>query len=469
MGLKQRLQNLLGMQHRDHGARRSKLLQLAMLSSGLSKVTAVGLQGLAIPVVYHTLGPHQYALYLLLTAALATITLMQLGAGPGLTQAIARANALEQHSEESGVMAAAFTFVTITATLGCILCDVVVRIVPAAVLFGSSYSVDQAEIIHTTDIAVLIMFAYMILGVVDSALAGYQEQVATNLGICISNCVTTIVLIVLCRYYHPSIAQIIIVLYGVSRLSRIVNLIMLLIKRPYLLNGLAHMNRRNFGLMMHTGSAFWLISITGMLEQYGGTYLMAHFATPSATAIFGAVYRVVALVSSTVGIITQPLWPALTDAVTRKDSEWISRAARRAARVVLSIAFVLAFLMCTVGNWGIQHILHVDITGYHALTIVLGVYLLSNLWTHYHYVLLMGLDRMWTVSSLVVIENLSMLGLGAVAIPRLGASGMGLAYLLASLMLPAWYLPRVLARRMKQIMQNHPEPLPEPGIALRAK
>src|ERR1700736_1427634 len=80
--------------------RRNRLLRLAIMSSGLSKVTAIALQGIAIPLVYHALGTHQYALYLLLSAALATLALLQFGAGPGLTQAIAKAHAHGNRQEE---------------------------------------------------------------------------------------------------------------------------------------------------------------------------------------------------------------------------------------------------------------------------------------------------------------------------------------------------------------------------------
>ncbi len=453
MSVKGLLRNLRGNGDGSHSARRSKLLRLAVLSSGLSKVTAVGLQGLAIPLVYHALGTHRFALYLLLTAALATITLLQFGAGPGLTQSIARAHAHGDGSEEGGALASAFVFVTAAALLGGVICELVVRLVPAATLFGASYAADQALIIYTADAVVLVMVLLLALGVVDSALAGYQEQVATNLGMCIANVISTVALIVLCRYHQPTIVQVMLVLYGGAILSRFVNLIVLLGKRPYLLRGFMHMNRRNLGLMMHAGVAFWIIQATGVLEQHGGMYLMAHLTTPHATVIFGVIFRVANLVSSAVGIFTQPLWPAFTDAVARHDSGWVHRAAAKIKRIVMSIAGALALLTVTLGSWTIEHVLRVNIAGSRQAVIIIGIYILFNLWTHYHYVVLMGLDRVWTVAGFVLIENLSMLVLGLVLVPHMAASGMAAAYLLASALLPAWILPRILSGRMNDIAQ----------------
>ncbi|MDE3187662.1 MAG: hypothetical protein KGM96_09095 [Acidobacteriota bacterium] len=452
------LRDLRGKRDGSYSARRSNLLRLAVLSSGLSKVTAVGLQGLAIPLVYHALGTHRFALYLLLTAALATITLLQFGAGPGLTQAIAKAHAHGDSNEEGGALASAFAFAIAAAALGGVICVLLVRLVPAATLFGASYAGDQALIIDTADAVVLVMALALVLGVVDSALAGYQEQVATNLGMCIANVISTAALIVLCRYHQPTIVQVMLVLYGGAILSRFVNLVVLLLKRPYLLPGFMHMNRRNLGLMMHTGVAFWLIQAAGVLEQHGGTYLMAHLTTPHATDLFGVIFRAGNLISSAIGIFTQPLWPAFTDAVARHDSGWVRRAAAKIKRIVMSIAGTLAFLMVTIGPWTIEHVWRVSITGSRLAVIIIGVYVLFNLWTHYHYILLMGLDRAWTVAGLVLIENCTMLALGVALVPRMNASGMAAAYLLASALLPAWLLPRILNGRMNDIAQSQAWP-----------
>lgn len=184
-----------------HGTRRNRLLRLAMMSSGLSKVSAIALQGLAIPLVYHALGTHQFALYLLLSAALATLSLLQLGAGPGLTQAIAKAHATGNRGEEAGALASAFAFVGGTSLLGATACLLLMRMVPAGTLFGPSFAADQVQMVQAANVAVLIAFLSLVLGVVDSVWAGYQEQVVTNLSMCVSNLVSTAALVILCRLF----------------------------------------------------------------------------------------------------------------------------------------------------------------------------------------------------------------------------------------------------------------------------
>lgn len=461
LGIQELLRELSGKSGSHHSVRRSNLLRLAVLSSGLSKITALALQGIAIPLVYHALGTHQFAIYLLLTAALATITLVQFGAGPGLTQAIAKAHAEGDRKEEAGALASAFAFVTSTTVLGALGCVLLVHSVPVATLFGASFSADRALIITTANAVIAVMALALILGVVDSALAGYQEQVVTNLGMCVANVLSTIALIMLCRLTHPTIVQVMLVLYGGAILSRFANLVLLFFKRPYLLRGVLHMNRRNLGLMMHTGVAFWCIQATGVLEQHGGTYLMAHLSTPHATDIFGVIFRAGNLLTSTVAIFTQPLWPAFTDAVARHDANWVHRAAQKIRRIVMTIASTLALLMLAFGAWGIEHIWRVNLAGNHVAVFLIGGYIFVNLWTHYHYVMLMGVDRVWTAAALIFVENLMMLALGAAVIPHFGVSGLAFAYLLASLLVPVWLLPWILKNRMEQIVDVEARPAPD--------
>jgi O-antigen/teichoic acid export membrane protein len=443
-----------------HGARRNKLLRLAIVSSGMSKLTAIALQGIGIPLVFHALGIHQYALYLLLSAALATLALLQFGAGPGLTQAIARAHALGDRREEAGALAAAFLFVGATSLLGAAVCLGLIRMIPAGTLFGPTYAVDQAEVIHVAGIVVLVTFLSIVLGVVDSALAGYQEQVATNVSMCFSNILSTLALVLLCRFYHPNITQVLLVMYAGPIACRLVNLVLLLVRRPYLVFGIGNVRIDNLEPIIQVGIAFWLIQATGVVEQHAGTYLMAHLSSAAETDVFGVIYRASCLASATVAIFTQPLWPAFTDAVARHDSGWVLRASARIRRTIVSIAAVLAVLMITAGAWGIEHIWRIDITGQRLVVTVLGLYMFSNLWTHFHYIVLMGLNRVWSVAALVMIENLAMVGIGRIVIPHYGALGMAGAYLLASVMIPAWVLPRML-RRQLAVTALLPGKLPE--------
>jgi hypothetical protein len=72
----------------------------------------------------------------------------------------------------------------------------------------------------------------------------------------------------------------------------------------------------------------------------------------------------------------------------------------------------------------------------------------------------MGLDRVWTVAGVILLENVVMLALGALSVPHFGAVGMAGAYLLANICVPALVLPQILSKRISTITRLTAGPSP---------
>jgi O-antigen/teichoic acid export membrane protein len=408
---------------KEHGAKRSALLRLAIISSGFSKICGLALQAIAIPLVYRSLGQHRYDLYLLLTGVLATIALVQMGAGPGLTQGIVKANAGGRRDLEASLLRAAFRLAAGVALIGGAIILTLVHLIPPDKLFGSAFASDRSEILIDANVCVTFLGIHVLAGVVDSALAGYQEQVFIHLGSMVANILCIGLLFIVCKN-SPTIIGIILVLYGVPTLSRVINLAVLSLRRPYLLRGFFKSCRGSYAVLLNVGMGFWAIEVGGLLEQNSGNYVLAHLGSIQATALFAVVYKSVVLASAVVATITMPLWPAFTDAIAHRDVEWISRAFKKIRRALTVYSCAVAAVISIAGQWIFSHLMHIDTAGSLWLFVILGVYFIANMWTHLYYVTLMGLDALWKIALVILAENLLMLFFGIVMVPLWGASGM---------------------------------------------
>jgi O-antigen/teichoic acid export membrane protein len=446
--LKFDFRSMLG-QQQEHGARRSTLLRLAILGSGFSKLCGLALQAIAIPLVYHSLGERHYDLYLLLTGVLSAISLVQMGAGPGLTQGIAKANAAGRSEIAASLLRAAFRLAALAAVIGGTLIIVAVHWVPVDKLFGPAFSVDRNEILTDTNVCVALLALQVLAGVVDSALAGYQEQVFIHLGSSVAN-VLCIVLLYTVSHHAPTIIGIVLVLYGVPILPRLLNLVVLSRRRPYLLRVFFSSCRGSYSALLNVGMAFWAVEVGSVLTQNCGNYVLAHMSSVQATALFAVVYKTTALAGAVVSIVTMPLWPAFTDAIAHRDIEWIRRSYRAISRALTVYSCAVGLVMITAGQWIFSNLMHVDTTGSGPLFAIFGGYFVANVWTHLRYVTLMGMDNLWKVALVVLAENLLMLLFGMLLVPFWGATGMALAYLAASLALPVWLLPRLMQAAIRK-------------------
>src|SRR3979490_1271660 len=81
----------------------------------------------------------------------------------------------------------AFRIAGAGAVVGSVLSLAAVHLIPPGSLFGPAFSPDRAEILIATDICVALLALQVLVGVVDSALAGYQEQVFIHLGSMVAN------------------------------------------------------------------------------------------------------------------------------------------------------------------------------------------------------------------------------------------------------------------------------------------
>jgi O-antigen/teichoic acid export membrane protein len=430
--------------------RRTRLLRLAVVSSIASKGTAFFFQVISLPIVFHTLDAHSYALYLLVSAVLAMLALAQLGIGSGLTQEIARASAVNDRSNEAACFGTALSMSTLIVVLAGICLFVLVRIPPQHLL-GHEYINDHAIILDAARICIPLICVYISLSVVDSALAGYQEQVHVNVGSCVSNVVATGLVYYVCRT-DPSLTLIIVATFAPVACMRIANLVLLLRRRPYLVARLGHLSNEPLTRLLRTGSAFWLIQLSSVVEQNVGVLILGHVTRSEELATYGFIYRVVVLGISAVQVVTLPLWPAFVDARMRRDVAWIKQLFKSTRRYLMLFATVLAIGLVALGQPVFLHVLHTDVgdTG-RMLIIVFALYCVANIWNHVHYISVMGLGSVWRVAVIIVAENALMAVLGLFLTPQIGVLGMALAYLGASLMLPVWRLPMVLAATFRSI------------------
>ena len=66
----------------------------------------------------------------------------------------------------------------------------------------------------------------------------------------------------------------------------------------------------------------------------------------------------------------------------------------------------------------------------------------------------MGLPGIWRVALILISENLILLLSSLFLVPLFGGVGMALAYLLASLVLPAWLLPQLMKITMRALSRS---------------
>ena len=148
--------------------------------------------------------------------------------------------------------------------------------------------------------------------------------------------------------------------------------------------------------MLTTGSAFLLTLLGTFLYQSFSIYWTGRELGSAAAAQMSVMMMVLNIVGSILITVTQPLWPAIQDAVTRDDRAWVHSAYRRILRTLVPY-IALAGLALAIGGeyilgFWLKSGVYIDIT----MRLLWGVYFFIVAWEHLNYTVLMGLSRFWS-------------------------------------------------------------------------
>jgi O-antigen/teichoic acid export membrane protein len=412
---------------------RSHRLKLAVAASIGSKVATVVLQVLVMPLAVRALGPERFGVYVMLTASLNWIWSAGIGIGPSLTVAIARAVADGDSDREARSFSSAFfailaicvLILTATGAVG-------LRYSPETVL-GAQYAVYRSDIGPGLFVLVACLVNVLLLGVVEGAQAGYQEQYIINLFTMLGNILGTVSLFVF-GMRQPSIINLILCLYIVAYLPRALNAFILIGSRSQLRPRVRHFDIGIVKMLLGTGAAFSLVQLGMFLKQECGILLVGRLLGPG----------------TVVTMQLQPLLPALTDAVARGDLDWIRRVCSKALSLTMLYAISVGVTLAILGApiiriWYGPQVM----PGVH-LQVAIGVSFVLQAWELYHLLILFGLGRVWPPTIAFIIQNAVMLLLCTPLIRCCGSVGAAYSLCLTVLLIDAWLLPLMLRGELER-------------------
>ncbi|MDO9106963.1 MAG: lipopolysaccharide biosynthesis protein [Methylovulum sp.] len=436
--------------HAERRAFRFGRIRLAFFTSATSKGLGLLVQLLAVPFAIKALGAERFGVYTMLVSALVWIDLGRFGIGPGLTRGLVVAWNQDDRKTEQALFSSAFFLLTTTSIAigGLFAMTFWLGALPLDVLFGTAAVQYRSEIEVGGFVVVLFFMAQIVFSAGEAARSAYQEDYVNNTMNGFGN-LLAVGLVFSVATFWPTIQGFAIAIFGSLALSKGLNFGLLLGKsRSYLWPRWQRVNRHTLKPLLNSSLAFWVIQLATLMIQNFSLVQLGALTDPQAMVPFAVLFRFLQLLSTVVLMITMPLWPAITDAVVRKDHEWIRHSYWRLLRVVMIYSVGVAIAV----GWAGQHLISLWVGAIHLegeLCIVLGIYFIIWMWNHSHTVVLFGLGRLWPMAFTLLGEGVAVLVLGWLLTPRLGILGMALSLCIAGLATSAGILPMLVRSRIE--------------------
>jgi len=416
---------------------RKRRLTYALTTGVISKLLAVAVQGLALPLALKSLGTDRYAAFLALQALVAWSGLLALGLTPSLPRFISHAFIAKNQILQRDIFQTVIIYLGTACALFASFMLMLGQFVPPAKMVAT-HGVPAGQILSAYQ-AVIIVTSFQLLGsVMPSIRGGYQELHYSYTWACLAS-VMVITILHQAAADSLSISTFLIAIYGPLALLMLIDMIWIVIQRPYLLRGRAPLLQTGRLLAPQAGNAL-AAQFSYFLVSFLPTLVVAHLANAQATASFGSVMQILVLLGSGMNLIYQPLVPAIANAYAHQDRAWVRVAYFRAAKLVGLICCVGLVAAIYLGHALLQAWLGPNLIIPRMLPTIMGVYF--TIWTVniMHFNILAATGNLSRVGWAYLIEGSFSVGLGAALTPFMGANGMALGLVIGAASVNFWFL-----------------------------
>ena len=427
----------------DHRHHRQKRIKLAWGTSLVSKVATIGVQVLAVPLVYRALGQGGYAAYAAVTASAGLIGVLNLGIGGSLVTPIAEAAAKRDERRQTVLVQAGLVPLFLLCVVGSIAVIPIVAFVPLSTLFGRVAATASPDLRVAALIAVSATLAAIPLASVSFLRQAYQELHISNLISAGANLLLLAALLVIAKR-STAVAVFVAAFVLIPLTANALNFGLLFGERPFLLRLDGKTVWEHSRHLLADGIRYVSASFSNVLVYQWPVYWIVRSLPASASSTFAICVQGTILPIGFVLGFFQPLWSSTADAMARADHDWVDRQMRRGRAITMAFGFCAFLTMLLFGERLLHLWLRKPITLDWPVRGLMGAYISLAVWESFHFITALGMGRLREATMAVFQRAIGF----AVAVPVLtmigGAKALWCGMCCSILFWTAWRLPKLL-------------------------
>ncbi|MDA9479227.1 hypothetical protein XI03_33020 [Bradyrhizobium sp. CCBAU 65884] len=338
----------------DHAGKRLKKLSFTAASSVIARFVSVGGNLLLTPILLHYLGVEQFGLWTTITSLVIFLSFADLGIGNGIVGQIASANGREDILGIRAAITNGYLILIGTAILFLLAGALALALdAPSSAIPASDPNVQLH--VQRSIIAFAVLFILNIpASLIQKVQTGLQEGLSTNLWQVASNLLTLGTLLY-CVAAKAPLEGLVFVFMAAPLCVNIANSVAFFrgpgaTIRPHL--KLADL--RLSGDLLKVGAMFFLMQTMFAFVYNSDAILISHILGASSVPTYVLPERIMSLPVMVLSMGLIPLWPAIGEAIARRDFGWAKSALTKGLLVSIGAAastgLALTLLMPTVLN-----------------------------------------------------------------------------------------------------------------------
>ncbi|HUO88128.1 MAG TPA: hypothetical protein VMU08_03065 [Rhizomicrobium sp.] len=419
--------------------RRSRLLRSVVLAA-VSKLTAVAVHLIALPIALSTLGTERYGVFLSLQSSFGWFGLAGLGLSVILPRFLSATDVSGNRGEERNLVLSALTIMLGAGAAVAFLMLIVGAAISPARLLGLPRGLVPAGLGIAFVAGVLACSSRSVAAIDAAVRGGYQELHRVYALTTIANVCFAVLLMWVFRT-HGSIWSLFAMMYGpFVFLSFADFLVLLFVQRRHLASGSWHFASTAAKLLPNGLNAV-LKQTSYFLMTSGATVMVLHLEGVRKVSAFGTLMALLVLLSSGFGAFCQPLLSAMANAHSHGDRHWFRKAYFAGLGLTLVAAGLFVVVAAAAGPWLCVKWLHADLAITRTLCTAMAVYFLFWMLSDYHFFILASMARLERLGKFYLLEGACALLCATALAPAYGIDGFAVGLAVGTACFSAIFLP----------------------------
>ncbi|KAM3097315.1 hypothetical protein ACKFKF_20290 [Phormidesmis sp. 146-12] len=320
------------------GQQRIRRATLTGVTTLAVRGVSMGANLLSIPLTAHYLGTERFGLWLTLSMLLSWVSLTDLGLANSLTNVLS-ADRPDSPQAKQAVSSAFWLMVGMAIAL-----TLIFFMVHPWVQWDRLFNVTSAQAKSEVGWAAIAFFAGFILrlplSVAGRIYTAYQEgyfyQAWGGLG-----SLASVTALVVAIQFQVGLPQLVIVFFGTSLLGDLLATVHVFGWRWRSLRPrLSAFSQKQAQWLLKTGLQFWVIQISSIIFFQTDLIIVAQLFGAEKVATYGTILKLFGLLGTIQTAFLFPLWPAYSEAFSRRDISWIIQTFKKT--IVLSLLWSIS-------------------------------------------------------------------------------------------------------------------------------
>jgi O-antigen/teichoic acid export membrane protein len=342
--------------HGSQGKKRIKRAFVTGITTVLVKGITVSAGLISIPLTSHYLGVERFGLWLTLSSLLTWISVADLGLANSLTNVLAVSDEKTEKKRAREAVASAFYLMVGIAFLITLCFLILYPFISWAGVFNVTSAQARSEA-GPAIIAGMLYFALRLpLSIPGRIYAAYQEGYYYQLWSGLSSIISVIGLIVSIQL-RTDIPWMVSAFFGSLLIGDFISAIHIFIYyKPWLMPRIKNWKLLQAKYLLKVGFLFWIVQISAIVFLQTDLIIVAQLFGANEVATYGVTLRLFSLIGIIQAAFIMPLWPAYSEAQSRKDIDWIIRTFKNSLWVSLAWSMIsgiclLGFSPLIISNW----------------------------------------------------------------------------------------------------------------------